>query len=403
MAEETQAPTPLAAGAPAPQFTLPGRSGGEVSLADFAGKGHVLVFFYPKDDTPGCTKEACSLRDGFADLRAAGVTVLGISPDDAASHDAFAGKYGLPFELLTDADHAVHEAYGVWGATPWGVGTIRKSFLVGPDGTIVRVFDKVDVEHHAEQVLDALEPTPVADAAAAVEEAMEKAGAAVSTAVTEAGKAVKGALHSPEVKDAVAAAKKAVADVRKQPAVKKAVATAEKAVAGARKAVADAKRRPAVKKAVADARKAVAGAKKAVADVKKRPAVKKAVARAKRAVADARKRPAVKKAVASAKKAVSKARTAAARKPKGALAKLLALVAPKKKAAPKGRKPASKPVAKPKPAASRKAAKKAVPAKKAARKAVPARKPAPVRKTVRKAAPRRTATGKPARKKAARR
>ncbi len=335
MAEETQAPTPLAAGAPAPPFTLPGRSGSEVSLADFAGKGHVLVYFYPKDDTPGCTKEACSLRDGFADLRAAGVTVLGISPDDGASHNAFAGKYGLPFELLTDADHAVHESYGVWGTTPWGVGTIRKSFLVGPDGTIVRVFDKVDVEHHAEQVLDELEPTPVADAAAAVEEAMEKAGAAVSTAVKEAGKAVKGALRTPEVKEAVAAAKKAVAD--------------------------------------------------------------------------ARKRPAVKKAVASAKKAVSKARTAAAKKPKGALAKLLALVAPKKKAAPKGRKAALKRVARPKAAAPRKAVKKTVPAKKAApkgRKAAlkrVARKPAPAKRTVKKAAPRKAASGKPARKKAARR
>ena len=92
MAEETHAPTPLAAGAPAPSFTLPGRSGNAVSLADFAGKGCVLVYFYPKDDTPGCTKEACSLRDGFAELREAGVTVLGISPDGADSHNAFAGE-----------------------------------------------------------------------------------------------------------------------------------------------------------------------------------------------------------------------------------------------------------------------------------------------------------------------
>ena len=158
MAEETHAPTPLAAGAPAPPFTLPGRSGEAVSLGDFAGKGHVLVYFYPKDDTPGCTKEACSLRDGFADLRAAGVTVLGISPDGADSHNAFASKYSLPFELLTDADHAVHEAYGVWGNTPWGVGTIRKSFLVGPDGKLVHVFEKVEVDRHAGQVLDVLKP-----------------------------------------------------------------------------------------------------------------------------------------------------------------------------------------------------------------------------------------------------
>ena len=229
MAEETHASTPLVAGAPAPSFTLPGRSGNTVSLADFAGKGCVLVYFYPKDDTPGCTKEACSLRDGFAGLREAGVTVLGISPDGADSHNAFAEKFSLPFELLTDADHSVHEAYGVWGKTPWGIGTIRKSFLVGPDGNLIHVFEKVDVEHHADQVLAALKPTPAAEAKAAVEAAVEAAGTAVTTAVKEAKKAVKGAMKSPEVKEAVAAAKQAVADVKKQPAVKKAVATAEKA------------------------------------------------------------------------------------------------------------------------------------------------------------------------------
>ena len=239
MAEETHASTPLAAGAPAPTFTLPGRSGNAVSLADFAGKGSVLVYFYPKDDTPGCTKEACSLRDGFAGLREAGVTVLGISPDGADSHNAFAEKFSLPFELLTDADHVVHEAYGVWGKTPWGVGTIRKSFLVGPDGNLLKVFEKVDVEHHAEEVLAALKPTPAAEAKAAVEAAVEAAGTAVTTAVREAKKAVKGAMKSPEVKGAVAAAKQAVADVKKQPAVKQAVAEAKQAVAGARKAVAD--------------------------------------------------------------------------------------------------------------------------------------------------------------------
>ena len=284
-----------------------------VSLADFAGKGFVLVYFYPKDDTPGCTKEACSLRDGFAGLREAGVTVLGISPDSSDSHNAFAGKFSLPFELLTDADHAVHEAYGVWGKTAWGVGTIRKSFLVGPDGNLIHVFEKVDVEHHAEEVLAALKPTPMADAKAAVEAAVEAAGTAVTTAVKEAKKAVKGAMKSPEVKEAVAAAKQAVADVKKQPAVKRAVARAKKAVA-------DAKKRPAVKKAVASVRKSV-------------------------------------------KKAVASAKTAAAKKPKGALARFLSLVTPKKAAPKKGA-----------PAKTKKAAaKKAVPAK--AKKVAP-RKPA---------------------------
>ena len=358
MAEDTHAPTPLAAGAPAPPFTLPGRSGIPVSLADFAGKGHVLVYFYPKDDTPGCTKEACSLRDGFADLRAAGVTVLGISPDDTDSHAAFAAKYSLPFELLTDADHAVHEAYGVWGTTPWGTGTLRTSFLVGPDGRVVRVFEAVDVEAHAQQVLEALKPTPVAEAAAAVEAAVEAAGAAVTTAVKEAKKAVKGAMKSPEVKEAVAAARKAVADVKKQPVVKK---------------------------AVAKAKKAVAGAKKAVADVKQKPAVKSAVAKAKKAVAKAKQKPAVKKAVAKAKRVVAKARTEAAKKPTGPLAKLLALVSPKRKPAPRPAK-----------AVPKKAAKKAVAAKKTVKKAAPPKKA--VTKAARKPAPK-----KPARKKAARR
>lgn len=329
MAEETLAPTPIAAGEPAPPFTLPGRSGAPVSLADFAGKGHVLVYFYPKDDTPGCTKEACSLRDGFAELREAGVTVLGISPDGADSHNAFAAKYSLPFELLTDADHAVHDAYGVWGKTPWGVGTIRTSFLVGPDGKVLHVFDKVQVDDHARQVLAVLRPTRAEEAKAAVGAAVEAAGAAVGTVVEEAKKAVTGAMKSPEVKQAVAKAKKAVADVKAQPAVKKAVATAEKAVTDA---------------------------KKAVADVKKKPAVKKAVA--------------------EAKKVVAKAKTAAAKKPTGALAKLLALVSPKKaarKPAP-ARRGAKKPAPKPAKAAKPKAApKKAV--KKAVRKAAP-RKPA---------------------------
>ena len=158
MSEENKAALPLAAGSSAPDFTLPARSGKTISLHDFAGQKDVLIYFYPKDDTPGCTRESCSLRDGLGDLGKAGIEVLGISRDDAASHNAFAAKYNLPFELLTDANHAVHEAYGAWGQNPnpaWGVGPLRKSFLVGKDGKIKHVFDKVDTEHHAEQVLRA--------------------------------------------------------------------------------------------------------------------------------------------------------------------------------------------------------------------------------------------------------
>ncbi|MGA7992021.1 MAG: thioredoxin-dependent thiol peroxidase, partial [Thermoanaerobaculia bacterium] len=163
MSEEFKASQPLTAGSTAPDFTLLARSGKMVSLRDFAGHKDVLIYFYPKDDTPGCTREACSLRDGWADLAKAGIEVLGISRDDAASHSAFAAKYNLPFELLTDADHSVHERYGAWGQNPnpaWGVGPLRKSFLVGKDGKVRRVFDKVDTEHHAEQVLRSVGLTP---------------------------------------------------------------------------------------------------------------------------------------------------------------------------------------------------------------------------------------------------
>ena len=158
MADETTPSAPLSAGSTAPDFSLPARSGKTISLRDFQGSKDVLIYFYPKDDTPGCTRESCSLRDGWAELQKAGIEVLGISRDDSASHNAFASKYNLPFELLTDADHAVHEAYGSWGQNPnpaWGVGPLRKSFLVGKDGRIRHVFDKVDTEHHAEQVLRA--------------------------------------------------------------------------------------------------------------------------------------------------------------------------------------------------------------------------------------------------------
>ena len=158
MADEMKASTPLSAGSTAPDFTLPARSGKTISLHDYRDRKDVLIYFYPKDDTPGCTRESCSLRDSWGELQRAGIEVLGISRDDAASHNAFAAKYNLPFELLTDADHAVHETYGAWGQNPnpaWGVGPLRKSFLVGKDGRIRQVFDKVDTEHHAEQVLRA--------------------------------------------------------------------------------------------------------------------------------------------------------------------------------------------------------------------------------------------------------
>jgi thioredoxin-dependent peroxiredoxin len=323
MAEETKPPVVLAPGSPAPHFSLPGGSGNTVSLADFAGKNVVLVYFYPKDDTPGCTKEACSLRDGWSALQTAGVVVLGISRDGAESHAAFASKYKLPFELLTDADHAVHVAYGAWGQNPnpiWGVGPLRKSFLIGKDGNILHVFDKVDTEHHADQVLKAL-GAPVAPAA------MSNVGDAV--------------------KQVVGAVKKVAVEVRKTETVQKAETAVRKAETAVSQAVEDVAQKPAVQKAA----KAV---KKVVVDAKKKPAVKKAANAVKKVVADVKagvKK--VKKAIAGArKKASPKKASKAARKParkparkvvKKAVRKAAVKPAPKKaKPAPKKAKPTTK-------------------------------------------------------------
>ena len=284
MAEETKPPVVLAPGSPAPHFSLPGGSGNTVSLADFAGKNVVLVYFYPKDDTPGCTKEACSLRDGWSVLQTAGVVVLGISRDGAESHAAFASKYKLPCELLTDADHAVHVAYGAWGQNPnpiWGVGPLRKSFLIGKDGNILHVFDKVDTEHHADQVLKAL-GAPVAPAA------MSNVGDAVKQVVEDVA-------QKPAVQKAAKAVKKVVADAKKKPAVKKAANAVKKVVADVKAGVKK------VKKAIAGARKK-ASPKKASKAARK-PARKPARKVVKKAVRKAAVKPAPKKAKPAPKKA----------------------------------------------------------------------------------------------------
>jgi thioredoxin-dependent peroxiredoxin len=146
----------LAEGAQAPTFTLPDQDGNPVSLDDFKG-GKVLVYFYPADDTPGCTKEACQFNDNLAGFQAAGVPVIGISPDDAGSHQRFRNKYGLRFPLLTDTDHAVLDAWGAWGEkTSYGrtsVGVLRSTFLVGEDGRIERAWHNVKADGHAATVL----------------------------------------------------------------------------------------------------------------------------------------------------------------------------------------------------------------------------------------------------------
>ncbi len=147
---------PLAAGTPAPDFTATDQHGNPVRLSDFKGQKLVL-YFYPKDDTPGCTKEACNLRDNYDALRAAGYAILGVSVDDQASHQKFIQKYSLPFPLLADTDHAIVEAYGVWGEkNMYGkkfMGTSRVTYIIDAQGIITHVFKKVDTENHAAQIL----------------------------------------------------------------------------------------------------------------------------------------------------------------------------------------------------------------------------------------------------------
>jgi thioredoxin-dependent peroxiredoxin len=151
--------TPPQPGDPAPPFALPADDGSTLSLADLAGQ-RVVLYFYPKDDTSGCTTEACEFRDLAADFDATGARVIGVSPDPVRSHVRFRDKHGLPFTLLSDPDHAVAEAYGVWvqksmyGRTYMGVE--RSTFVIGPDGTIEQALRKVKPKGHAASVLGLL-------------------------------------------------------------------------------------------------------------------------------------------------------------------------------------------------------------------------------------------------------
>jgi thioredoxin-dependent peroxiredoxin len=146
-------------GEKAPPFSLQDADGKTVKLADFKGQ-HVVLYFYPKDDTPGCTREACDFRDEHTALERAGAVVLGVSPDSPEKHQKFRAKYQLPFTLLADPDHEVCEKYGVWmekmnyGKRYWGVG--RTTFLIGPDAKVRAVWPKVKVEGHVAEVQAAL-------------------------------------------------------------------------------------------------------------------------------------------------------------------------------------------------------------------------------------------------------
>src|SRR5580698_7781309 len=154
MAKETQ--LKLKEGDVAPEFSPTTNGGGTISLADFKGQ-NVILYFYPKDDTPGCTKEACAFRDHWDDFKKKGAVVLGVSTDKVKSHDKFVDKYKLPFTLLADEDKEIVNAYGVYGPKMFmGVkytGIFRVTFLIGPDGKIKKIWPKVKAGEHAEEVL----------------------------------------------------------------------------------------------------------------------------------------------------------------------------------------------------------------------------------------------------------
>jgi thioredoxin-dependent peroxiredoxin len=143
-------------GAPAPDFELESDTGGTVGLASLRGRP-VVLYFYPKDNTAGCTRQACGIRDAWSEFEAAGAVVLGVSPDAVKSHVKFKGDYQLPFTLLADPDHAVAEAYGVWqeksryGRTYMGI--VRSTFVIGADGNVIKVMRNVRPANHADDVL----------------------------------------------------------------------------------------------------------------------------------------------------------------------------------------------------------------------------------------------------------
>ena len=148
----------LKEGDKAPAFTAKDQNGKEVSLSDYKGK-KVVLYFYPKDDTPGCTAQACNLRDNYSVLQKKGLVVLGVSVDSAKSHKKFEEKYELPFTLVSDEDKKIVEAYGVWGEKKmWGkpyMGTFRETFLIDEHGIIRKIIAKPDTANHTEEVLEA--------------------------------------------------------------------------------------------------------------------------------------------------------------------------------------------------------------------------------------------------------
>jgi thioredoxin-dependent peroxiredoxin len=160
MARRTEAPV-VEEGKPAPDFALVSDSGEQVSLESLRGQP-VVLYFYPKDDTPGCTTQACGIRDAWGEFERAGAVVLGVSPDDERSHVTFKEKYDLPFALLADTDHAIAEQYGVWKEKSFAgkkyMGVERSTFVIDADGNVAREMRNVKADTHADDVLAALAP-----------------------------------------------------------------------------------------------------------------------------------------------------------------------------------------------------------------------------------------------------
>ncbi|MBI2967042.1 MAG: thioredoxin-dependent thiol peroxidase [Bacteroidetes bacterium] len=148
-------------GIKAPDFTFTGSHGRQVTLSSLKGK-KVILYFYPKDDTPGCTAEACNLRDNYSALKMQGFEVLGVSTDNSRSHEKFTGKYNLPFTLVPDPDKTIVNSYGVWGKKKFMgreyMGTLRTTFIIDENGIIEKVIDTVDTKNHTEQILKELSP-----------------------------------------------------------------------------------------------------------------------------------------------------------------------------------------------------------------------------------------------------
>ena len=154
-------PTPY----PAPHFSLPNQDGDMISRTDFDGRW-LVVYFYPKDDTPGCTTEACSIRDATDDLQKLHASVVGISKDDAKSHTAFRREHNLPFDLLSDSDGAVIEAYGAWGKKMFSrEGIQRKTFLINPEGDVVKAYGRVTPTGHGAQIAEEIRAQQAASGA----------------------------------------------------------------------------------------------------------------------------------------------------------------------------------------------------------------------------------------------